>query len=186
MKVLKVFVGRPREVAYEGDVVLTSIWKDPIEGPVQVRTLNIDGDQQSDLTVHGGRKKAVYAYPSEHYAAWRHELKQPDLAWGAFGENLTVEGLLEADLRIGDRLRIGSVLFEVTQPRMPCFKLAIRFDRDDMIVRFLRSGRSGFYLSVVTEGTLQSGDAIAHLPVTEPGPTVADVAKMAARRARDL
>ena len=127
---------------------------------MRVTSLNIDGDQQSDLSVHGGRDKAVYVYPSEHYEFWRQELPDADLPWGAFGENLTSEGLLETDVAIGDRIQVGSVEFVVTQPRQPCFKLGIRFGRDDMIKRFLVSGRSGFYVAVVQEGELAAGDSI--------------------------
>lgn len=176
MQVLSVNVGLPREVEWRGHVARTSIWKDPVDGPVQVRTLNIDGDRQSDLEVHGGRNKAVYAYPSEHYEFWRQELQLPDLAWGAFGENLTIQGILEDEIRIGDRLRIGSAEFEVTQPRMPCFKLGIRFGRDDMVRRFVESGRSGLYLAVLREGTLSPGDAIDLVSAAEDDVTIADVA----------
>jgi MOSC domain-containing protein YiiM len=177
MKVLSVNVGRPREVTWRGQSYRTSIWKDPVAGPVEVRTLNIDGDEQSDLSVHGGRHKAVYAYPSEHYLKWAHELGV-DLSWGAFGENLTIEGILEGDVRIGDRLRIGSAEFAVTQPRMPCFKLGIRFDRDDMVRRFLASGRSGLYLAVMREGSLATGDAVTLGTLAEHDVTVADVAEV--------
>ena len=176
MKVLSVNVGRPREVEWHGKSYRTSIWKNPVGGPVEVRTLNIDGDEQSDLSVHGGRNKAVYAYAREHYPKWADELGV-DLSSGAFGENLTIEGFLEDDIRIGDRLRIGSVVFEVTQPRMPCFKLGIRFDRDDMVRRFLESGRSGFYLAVIREGVLVSGDAVALDVPAEHDVTIADVAE---------
>ena len=171
-------VGRPREVAWHGRAVRTSIWKEPVEGLVHVSSLNLEGDQQSDLSVHGGPEKAVYAYPSEHYEYWRRELPGTDLAWAAFGENLTTEGLLEPDIRIGDRIRVGSAEFLVTQPRMPCFKLGVRFGRDDMVKRFLRSGRTGFYLAVVREGALQAGDAIRHTPGEPHGVSVADVTRL--------
>jgi MOSC domain-containing protein YiiM/GrpB-like predicted nucleotidyltransferase (UPF0157 family) len=160
MKVLSINVGLPRAVQYRGETVMTSIFKAPVAGRVRVRRLNIEGDQQSDLTVHGGTDKAVYAYPAEHYAFWREELPDVALPWGAFGENFTTEGLLEDTLHIGDSLRIGSAEFLVTQPRMPCFKLGIRFDRPDMVKRFLRSGRPGFYLSVSQEGEVGAGDPI--------------------------
>jgi len=124
-----------------------------VEGEVRVTRLNLQGDEQSDLSVHGGADKAVYVYPSEHYAYWREQLPGVDLPWGAFGENFTSEGLLEEHARIGDRLRVGSADFVVTQPRMPCFKLGIRFDRPDIVKRFLRARRTGFYLSVMREGT---------------------------------
>ena len=181
MQLVSVNVGLPREVASHGRVVRTSIWKDPVEGLVHVSSLNLDGDKQSDLSVHGGPDKAVYAYPSEHYEYWRRELPATDLAWGTFGENLTTEGLLESDIRIGDRIRVGSAEFLVTQPRMPCFKLGIRFGRDDMVKRFLRSGRSGFYLAVVREGEVARGNVIEFVGRDEHGVTVADIASLYSR-----
>ena len=144
MKLISVNVGLPRVVDVGGRAVTTSIWKAPVDGRVRVHRLGLEGDQQSDLSVHGGPNKAVYVYPTEHYEFWRRELPDADLPWGAFGENLTTVGLGEADVRIGDQLRIGSAQFVVTQPRMPCYKLGLRFGRDDMIKRFLLSGRSGF------------------------------------------
>jgi len=176
MHIVSVNVGGPREVERNGKTVRTSIWKDPIEGPVRVRTLNIDGDAQSDLRVHGGPEKAVYAYSSEHYDYWRRELAIDSLPWGAFGENLTTAGITESGIAIGDRLRIGSVELMVTQPRLPCFKLGIRFDRDDMIKRFISSGRSGFYLAVAQEGELAAGDPIEIIWRDPNAVTVADVA----------
>jgi len=176
VKVLSVNVGLPREVEWQGRTVRTSIWKEPVSGPVRVTALNIEGDRQSDLSVHGGRDKAVYVYPDEHYDFWRRELERPDLAPGAFGENLTTRGILEEEVRVGDRLRVGSVEFEVVQPRTPCYKLGIRFGRDDMIRRFLDSGRSGLYLAVVREGTLASGDTIELVSPAAHDVTVADVA----------
>jgi MOSC domain-containing protein YiiM len=178
---VSVNVGLPREVAWHGRVVRTSIWKDPVEGPVHVSSLNLDGDEQSDLSVHGGPEKAVYAYPREHYEYWRRELSATDLAWGTFGENFTTEGLLEPDIRIGDRIRVGSAEFMVTQPRMPCFKLGVRFGRDDMVKRFLRSGRPGFYLAVVREGEVARGDLLEFVGRDEHGVTVADIASLYAR-----
>jgi MOSC domain-containing protein YiiM len=162
-------------VTWHGTSVTTSIWKSPVPGRVRVATLNVAGDQQSDLSVHGGPDKAVYVYPSEHYAYWREQLPGVDLPWGAFGENFTTEGLLEEQIRIGDRLRVGSAEFVVTQPRMPCFKLGIRFGRADMVKRFLHAGRSGFYLSVVCEGWVAAGDAIELSARDDHGVTVADV-----------
>ena len=161
MKLLSLNTGRPRDVEWNGQTVRTSIWKSPREGRLRVASLNIDGDQQSDLSVHGGREKAVYVYPSEHYEYWRRELPEAEWPWGVFGENLTTEGLLETGVNIGDRIQVGTAEFLVTQPRQPCFKLGIRFGRDDMIKRFLASGRSGFYVAVVREGELASGDSIA-------------------------
>ena len=181
MQLVSVNVGLPREVASHGRVVRTSIWKDPVEGLVHVSSLNLDGDKQSDLSVHGGPDKAVYAYPSEHYEYWRRELPATDLAWGTFGENFTTEGLLEPDIRIGDRIRVGSAEFLVTQPRMPCFKLGVRFGRDDMVKRFLRSGRPGFYLAVVREGEVARGNVIEFVGRDEHGITVADIASLYSR-----
>jgi MOSC domain-containing protein YiiM len=174
MKVISVNVGLPRKVDWNGETVLTSIFKSPVAGRVQVNSLNVAGDRQSDLTVHGGAEKAVYVYPSEHYAFWRQELPNVDLPWGSFGENLTVEGLSEDRVQIGDAIGIGSASFVVTQPRMPCYKLGIRFERMDMVKRFLRSGRSGFYLSVSREGEIGAGDAIEWTPSQDPAITVAE------------
>ena len=176
MKLISVNVGLPREVEWRGRIVTTSIWKAPANGRVVVRALNVDGDQQSDLTVHGGPDKAVYVYPSEHYAFWRTELPDMELTWGAFGENFTTEGLFETDVMIGDRIQIGSAEFQVTQPRLPCFKLGIRFGRDDMIKRFLRSRTSGFYVAVLHEGEVGAGDPIEIIEHDQNGISVAAVA----------
>jgi len=175
VKLLTVSVGRPREVNWNGETVLTSIWKSNVAGPVRVDTLNLAGDEQSDLTVHGGEFKAVYAYPVEHYALWRAELGAADLPHGAFGENLTVEGLLETDVRLGDRLAIGTAVFVVTQPRMPCFKLGIRHGRPDILKLFLATGRSGFYLSVAREGVIEAGQPILHTMVAGESLAVSDI-----------
>lgn len=160
MKVLSVNVGLPREVPSGRTRVLTSIFKSPVQGRVAVVGNNLVGDQQSDLSVHGGPNKAIYAYPSEHYGFWRDQLPDIELTWGVFGENLTTEGLSEETVHVGDHLRIGSVEVVVTQPRLPCFKLGIRFNRPDMVKRFLASRRSGFYFAVINEGQLGAGDAI--------------------------
>ena len=159
----------------------TSIWKSQEKRRVQVARLNLAGDTQSDLSVHGGEDKAVYAYPAEHYAFWRPELPDMDLSWGTFGENLTIEGLIESQTMIGDRIRIGSAEFLVTQPRMPCFKLGIRFGRDDMVKRFLRSGRTGFYLAVLREGEVGAGDRIEFTLHDDRALSVADIAALYAR-----
>lgn len=176
-------VGLPREVVWHGETVRTSIYKGPVQGRVRVETLNLQGDRQSDLSVHGGRDKAVYAYPSEHYAFWRKELPGVELPWGAFGENLTTEGLLEDEVHVGDRLRMGSVEFAVTQPRMPCFKLAIRFNRPDIVKRFMRSGRTGFYVAVLQEGDVGAGDAIESIGKDKSQPSISEI--VAKVRARD-
>jgi MOSC domain-containing protein YiiM len=178
MKIVSINVGRPRQIPWQGQLVQTSIFKSPVAGRVQVRPHNLDGDEQSDLTVHGGVNKAVYVYPSEHYAFWKRELPDADLGWGNFGENLTTEGLLEDRVRIGDTLRIGSAEFIVTQPRMPCFKLGIRFNRADMVKRFHLSGRSGFYLSIVREGEVGCGDEIALIAGDDDGITVAEIFRL--------
>jgi MOSC domain-containing protein YiiM len=178
MKLLSVSVGLPREIEWKGKLIRTSIFKAPVPGRVRVTKLNLEGDQQSDLSVHGGIEKAVYAYPSEHYSFWREELPGVDLPWGAFGENFTTEGLLEEAIHIGDRFRIGSAEFVVTQPRMPCFKLGIRFSRADIVKRFLRSGRAGFYFAVREEGEVRAGDSIELLARDEHGITVADVVNL--------
>ena len=156
----------------------SSIWKNPVEGRVHVSTLNLDGDQQSDLSVHGGVDKAIYVYPHEHYSYWRSQLPEVDLSWGAFGENFTTEGLFEDQVQIGDRLRTGSAEFIVTQPRMPCFKLGIRFDRPDMVKQFLQSKRTGFYLAVLREGEVAGGDPIEFTDQQESGVTVAEIVNL--------
>jgi MOSC domain-containing protein YiiM len=179
MKLLSVNVGLPREVEWNRRTIRTSIFKAPVSGRVQVRKLNLDGDEQSDLTVHGGVDKAVYVYPSEHYTFWRNELPNADLDWGVFGENFTTQGALDDKaVRIGDRFRIGSAAFVVTQPRMPCFKLGIRFGRVDIIKRFLHSGRNGFYFAVAEEGEVAAGDSIELLRRDENGVTVADIVEL--------
>lgn len=175
MKVVSINVGLPREVRWNGKTVLTSIFKAPVEGAVKLGRLNLEGDRQSDLEVHGGADKAVYVYPAEHYAFWRGELPGANLPWGAFGENFTTEGLLEDAVHIGDRFRIGSAELAVTQPRMPCFKLGIRFGRPDIVKRFLRSGRTGFYLAVTREGEVKAGDAVASIARHELAISVAEI-----------
>ena len=181
MKLISVNVGLPREVVWRGESVTTSIWKAPVAGRVAVKRLNLAGDKQSDLDVHGGDDKAVYLYPSEHYSFWRKELPGIDFPWGAFGENFTVDGLLEGGVRIGDRLRIGTAEFMVTEPRMPCFKLGIRFGRPDMAKRFLKSRRTGFYVSVTREGEVGAGDEII---VTAQDPRAATVTDTVERLAK--
>jgi len=178
LKLLSINVGMPREVDWHGKLVRTSIFKSPVVGSVRVAALNLEGDRQSDLTVHGGVHKAVYVYPSEHYQFWRKEIPDLDLPWGMFGENFTTEGLLEEAVHIGDRFRVGSAEFFVTQPRMPCFKLGIRFGRPDIIKRFLHSGKSGFYSSVLKEGRVSPGDSVEWLTRDEHGVTVTDIVNL--------
>ena len=178
MKLVSISVGGPRQVEWRGKTVRTSIFKDPVAGPVRVQKLNLAGDEQSDLSVHGGVDKAVYAYPSEHYAYWREQLPEMKLPWGSFGENLTTEGLNDKTLQIGGRLSIGSAEFVVTQPRLPCFKLGVRFGRPDMVKRFQKSGRTGFYLAVLQEGVISAGDSIQVVSVGQPSVSVAEVARL--------
>jgi MOSC domain-containing protein YiiM len=185
MRLISVCVGVPREVDWKGKPVATGIFKQPVDGRLMMRSLNLDGDRQADLTVHGGAEKAVYAYPMEHYAYWRQEFPNDELPWGAFGENLTVEGLLESEVNIGDRFRIGTAEVMVTQPRFPCFKLNLKFGRDDMVKRFLNSRLSGIYFSVVQEGEIGAGDAITLVSRDEHNVTVADIVQIYVREASD-
>ena len=158
MKIVSLNVGLPRTVQWKGKAVSTGIFKTPASGRIRLRSLDFDGDRQADLSVHGGPDKAAYVYASEHYAYWRSELPDVALPWGIFGENLTTEGLDEGALQVGDRFRIGSAEVMVTQPRLPCFKLGLRFGRDDMVKRFLASGRLGFYFRVIAEGEIAAGN----------------------------
>lgn len=176
MKVLSVNVGRPKQYDWMGQAVTTSIFKLPVEGEVGVTTLDLAGDEQSDLTVHGGVHKAVYVYPHEHYAYWMEHGIRP-LRMGNFGENLTVEGLLEGDVHIGDELEIGSARFAVTQPRLPCYKLQVRFNRPEMTKIFWNSRRFGFYLKVTREGSLAAGAVIS---VVHRDPNAVSVADLVA------
>jgi MOSC domain-containing protein YiiM len=178
MRISSVNVGLPREVTWQGKLVTTGIFKEPVKGPVMLRTLNLDGDQQADLTVHGGVDKAVYAYPSEHYAYWRAELPGVDLPWGMFGENLTTEGLREDAVYIGDRFRIGETEVTVTEPRMPCYKLGLKFGRADIIKRFLASRRTGFYFAVVREGMVGAGNAVDLIGREQQEISVADITRL--------
>ena len=185
MKLISVNVGLPREIFWKDRVITTGIFKESVSGRVAVRKLNLDGDRQADLKVHGGPDKAVYAYPSGHYDFWRGEFPGFDLPWGMFGENLTTEGITETEVNVGDRFRIGACTLMVTQPRMPCFKLAARFNRDDIIKRFLDSGRSGFYLAVIEEGEVGAGDVIERIHRDENDITIADVVKFYTGGAED-
>jgi len=163
MKIISINVGTPRTIHWKGLDVTTGIFKDSVEGPVMLRRLNIDGDRQADLENHGGRSKAIYAYPAKHYNFWRKELTGTDLPWGAFGENFTVEGLREEEACIGDHFSFGQATLMVTQPRIPCYKLALRLGRDDIVRRFLESNRSGVYFSVLGEGFVATGDQVVRI-----------------------
>ncbi len=178
MKLISLNLALPRLTLYNGATINTGIFKQPVPGPVQLRTLNLDGDRQADLAVHGGPFKAVYAYPSEHYDFWRQELPGAQLPWGMFGENFTTEGLAESDLHIGDRLQVGAAVIMVRQPRMPCYKLAAKFHRDDILARFLRSGRSGFYFSVEQEGTVAAGDSFEFLTRATQAISIAEMNRL--------
>jgi MOSC domain-containing protein YiiM len=186
MRIVSISVGLPREVTWQGKLVTTGIFKNPVNTPVMTRTLNLDGDGQADLTVHGGASKAVYAYPSEHYGYWQTELPGVDLPWGMFGENFTTEGLLEEALFIGDKFRIGETEVMVTEPRMPCYKLGIKFGRADIIKRFLASRRTGFYFAVVREGMVGAGDAAELIGREQHEISVADITRLYAFEKDDL
>jgi len=186
MKLLSVNVGLPRLLAWKGNTFKTGIFKKPVSGRVMLRTTNLDGDRQADLSVHGGPNKAAYGYPSEHYEFWHAELPGQPLDWGAFGENFTTAGLHEAQVSIGDRYRVGSAVVMVRTPRLPCFKLAAKFQRDDIIERFLRSGRSGFYFSVIEEGEVGAGDQFEFLGREDPNLTIAEMLRLYASGSPDL
>jgi MOSC domain-containing protein YiiM len=178
MKIVSVNVSLPRTVHWLGKEVATGIFKEPVGGAVMLRRLNFDCDRQADLTVHGGPSKAAYIYPSEHYPFWKKELPGMELPWGMFGENLTTAGFDEKDTYIGDHLRIGKAVVVVTQPRTPCFKLGIKFGRDDILKRFLESGRSGFYVSVLEEGQVKAGDLIESFEEDPQRVTVAELNRL--------
>ena len=190
MRVISVNVGLPREVAWRGSSVSTGIYKEPVDGRVALRKLNLEGDGQADLSVHGGEYKAVYCYPLEHYDYWKRELPGRELPMGVFGENLTVDdwrrdgesaeeaGLPEERVHLGDRFQVGSAEVVVTQPRMPCFKLGIRFESDDMVKRFLASGRSGFYLAVTREGDVGAGDEMKLLSRDPNGVSISEIVRL--------
>lgn len=185
MKVLSVCVSKIKLLTFDGVEVETGIFKDPIDGPVRLGRLNLDGDEQADLTVHGGVDKALYTYPSEHYPLWRQELPGVDLPWGAFGENLTTEGMLESEVCIGDEFEIGTAIVRVSQPRLPCYKLGLKIPSPGIIKAFMKSGRSGIYFSVVKEGILTTGDTIRFLRADGNGITVQEVAQIFTRRDND-
>ncbi len=178
MQIISVNVGLPRDVHWKGKLVSTGIFKEPVALRVVARRLNLDGDRQADLTVHGGPEKAIYAYPAEHYDYWRQELPRMALPWGMFGENLTTWGLLEDAVNVGDRFRVGAALLQATQPRLPCYKLGLKFGRDDMVKRFLKGGRYGLYFAVVEEGEVGAGDTIERVHRDAHDITVADIARL--------
>jgi MOSC domain-containing protein YiiM len=181
MKLISVNVGVPQLVVSHGEPVSTGIFKAPVSGRVMLRTLNLDGDRQADLSVHGGPSKAVYGYPSEHYEYWKKELPDMELPWGMFGENFTTQGLSETELNIGDKFRIGTALVMVTGPRLPCYKLGLKFGRSDIIRRFLASERTGFYFAVLQEGELGAGDQIEPMQESKSGVRVSDITRLYVR-----
>lgn len=178
MRIISLNVGRPRLISYRGQGLSTAIFKQPLAGRVMLRRNNLDGDRQADLSVHGGPDKAVYGYPSEHYRYWRERLPGHHLPWGAFGENLTTEGLLENQVSVGDRFQAGSAIIMAKTPRLPCFKLAAKFRRDEIIEEFVHSGRTGFYFSVVEEGEMGAGDELQFLGGETPTVTIFDAFRM--------
>ena len=184
MRLLQVHVGRAAALRVGPREVASAIRKNRVDGPVAVLDEHLDGDECADRRVHGGPRKAVYAYPSEHYPSWRADLGIAELGYGGFGENLTIEGLTEPHVRVGDRLSIGTAEFEVTQPRFPCFKLEAHLDRRTVGPRMLETGRTGFYLTVRRTGRLAAGDAVVLEAMGPEAPTIADV--VARRRAREL
>ena len=186
MKLLSLNVGLPREVSWQGKLVTTGIFKEPVNERVMLRRLNLDGDGQADLRVHGGVSKAVYAYPAEHYAYWGTELPGADLPWGMFGENFTTEGLLEESVYIGDRFGIGDAEVVVTEPRMPCYKLGLKFGDAGIIKRFLASRRTGFYFAVAREGMVGAEDTIRKIGREQLKISVADITRLYAFERDDL
>src|SRR5205807_2568468 len=186
VKIISLNVGLPRLVLRNDEPVSTGIFKEPVSGRVMLRTLNLDGDRQADLSVHGGPSKAVYVYPSEHYESWKCEFPEMNLPWGMFGENLTTTGLCETEINIGDTFRLGAAEVMVTEPRMPCSKLGIRFGRTDIIKRFLQSERSGFYLAVLKEGEVGVGDEFEPLARDAQNVKVSDITRLYAREKHNV
>ena len=178
MKLISLNVALPRIVMSNGEPVSTGIFKEPVAGRVMLRTLNLDGDRQADLSVHGGPSKAVYVYPSEHYDYWKGELPEMKLPWGMFGENFTSAGLFESEINIGDKFRVGSAIVMVTEPRLPCYKLGIKFGRTDIVKRFLASERTGFYLAVLQEGEVGAGGPIELIEKSQTSVRVSDITRL--------
>ena len=178
MKVLSVNVGLPRKVLFNGQPITTAIFKDPVKGPVMLRKINLAGDKQADLTVHGGVDKAVYSYPVEHYDYWRKQYPNIDIIWGMFGENFTTAGLMEDTVNIGDQIQIGSAKLVAAQPRMPCYKLGVRFGFMEIIRRFLSSGRPGIYFKVLKQGEVNTGDKIEIIERDKNNVTVKDIVRL--------
>src|SRR6476646_5498371 len=178
MKLISLNVGFPRQVTFRGELVTTGIFKEPIHHRTKLRKLNLDGDKQADLTVHGGVDKAVYSYPEEHYRFWQKELPDIYLSWGMFGENFTTEGLFEDNVNIGDRFQIGTAIVIATQPRMPCYKLGVKFGRMDIVKRFLASRRTGIYFKVSQEGDVGAQDPIELVDHDKNNVTIKDIVQL--------
>ena len=182
MKLLSVNVGLPREVEWHGIHVHTGIFKEPVEGRVALRTLNLDGDRQADLSVHGGPYKAVYCYPLTHYDYWKKKLPGRELPAGMFGENFTLDDFAEESVYLGDRYSVGSAEVVVTQPRLPCYKLGIRFEDDSMVKRFFASRRTGFYVAVTKEGEVGAGDEMKLVDRDPIGVPVSEITRLYAEK----
>ena len=178
MKLLSLNVGLPRQVNFQNELVTTGIFKEPVMGRVRLRKLNLDGDKQADLTVHGGADKAIYAYPQEHYNYWKKELPEMSLPWGMFGENFTTQGMFEETVNVGDQFQVGTARVVATQPRMPCYKLGVKFGRMDIIRKFLASGLTGIYFKVMKEGDLEQGDEIKLIKKDENNVTIKDIVRL--------
>jgi MOSC domain-containing protein YiiM len=187
MKIVSVNIGRPKQVKWNDMIISTSIFKEPIGHQTGIKFLNIEGDVQSDLNVHGGADKAVYAYAAEHYDSWRRELHDQNMPFGMFGENLTIEGgLFEDDILVGDRFRAGSAELVAVQPRMPCYKLGIRFGDTGILKKFIQSRRYGVYFRVIAEGRIQTGDKVERLePRPVHGITVQNIGRLLMESDRD-
>lgn len=179
MQLISVNVAMPKEVQHKRKTVQTGIFKEPVEGRVRLRELNLDGDGQADLSVHGGVHQAVYVYPFEHYDYWQEKLGRKDLTFGQFGENFTTLGMLEEQIHIGDIFRIGSAMVQVTQPRVPCYKLALKMQMPQFPKLFMASGRTGFYLRVLQPGEVGAGDVIQRLDIDPDPMSVQEVFRLA-------
>ncbi len=186
MKIISVNIGLPKRVFYGKDLVTTGIFKSPVSGLVKLEKLNLQGDGQADLKVHGGLNKAVYAYPKEHYTYWQNKLLRTDLSWGMFGENFTTEGLFEDQVNVGDIFQIGTSEIMATQPRIPCYKLGIKFDDMKVVKEFLNSGKPGIYFSVIREGMVEAGDAIHLLKKDKNNVTIKDILLLYQKKTKNI
>src|ERR1022692_4338369 len=174
-RLVSVNVGMPKDVSWQGRTVRTAVWKEPVGGPAMVRRLNIDGDGQGDLAGHGGEQRAVFVYQIESYRYWQDQLGRADFSHGQFGENFTVQGLADHEVCIGDRYQIGDAVFEVTQPRVTCFRVGIRLDDPRIPALLVSHHRPGFYFRVLAEGAVQAGQEIIKLASGPGGMTVAEI-----------